>query len=329
MSKRFDNKKILYILAGLIVLLAVTFLVKIPREKSTIREILIELDTAKVNKIAVLPRAAEGDPFEFIKRDGKWLIQQKNIVSAPEKGVVENILLEVQNIRPKSLEAVDKTKWKEFNLTDSLAIRVKFLNEKGDDLADLMIGKFTYNPVNNQYASSNPYNIQGTSYVRLYGEKKVYGVEGFLSMSFSGKFKDYRDKSFLKLNKKDVTKISFVLPPDSSFMLNRKDSVWYAGEHVPDSTAIANYLNAISYMNGSDFRDSFKPVINPSCELLIEGNNLLNLSVKCYKGDNENEYILNSSLNPEVYFYSTRDGIFDKLFKSKKYFLTKPAKKVR
>ena len=60
--------------------------------------------------------------------------------------------------------------------------------------------------------------------------------------------------------------------------------------------------------------------------LSIEGNNLLSLSVKCYKGEHDNEFILNSNLNPEVYFSSRKDGIFDKLFKSEKYFLTKQLK---
>jgi hypothetical protein len=218
---------------------------------------------------------------------------------------------------------VDKSRWSDYNLTDSLATRVQLMNEKGKTLVDLMIGKFTYNPVNDPYARANPNNIQGTSFVRLYNEKKVYGVDGFLSFSFSGKFDDYRDKSFLKLKKEDVIKISFVMPADSSFILKKKDSVWHAGDRVCDSLAIANYLNAISYLNGQDFRDNFKPIVNPLCDLLIEGNNLLNLSVKCYRGEGENEYIISSSLNPDVYFSSKKDGLFEKLFKPEKYFLSK------
>jgi hypothetical protein len=98
-------------------------------------------------------------------------------------------------------------------------------------------------------------------------------------------------------------------------------------DHIADSLAVANYLNGLRYLNGENFKDDFKPVINPLCELSIEGNNLVNLSVKCYRGDNDNEYILNSSLYPDVYFSSTKDGIFDKLFKSEKYFLAKSEKK--
>jgi hypothetical protein len=327
MSKRFDNKRILYILAGLIVLLALTVMVKVPRERASIRSKLVEIDTARVNKIILTPRMNEGASFEFIKKSGRWIIQQGNIVAAPEKDVVQNILMEVQDIKPKSLEAVDRAKWKDFSVTDSLAIRVQFLDEKEKKLADLMIGRFDYSQANNQYVRSNPNGIQGTSYVRLSNEKKVYGVDGFLSLSFSGKFNDYRDRSFLSVSKNDVIKISFMLPSDSSFILSKKDSVWYAGSTITDSLATADYLNGLRYINGEEFRDNFKPAGNPVCELSVEGNNLLSISVKCYNGDKENEYILNSSLNPDAYFVSRKDGIFDKLFKSERYFITKSTKK--
>jgi hypothetical protein len=327
MSKRFDNKRILYILAGLIVILALTILVKVPGEKATIKEKLVEIDTARVNKIIIFPKINEGSHFEFIRRNGSWIIQQDNIIAVPEKDAVRGILMEVSSIRPKSLEAVDKSKWKDFNLTDSLATRVKFFDEKGKVLGDLMIGKFTYNRTGNPYADPNSGGIEGISFVRLHDDDKVYGLDGFLSLSFSGKFNDYRDKSFLKLNKDDVTRIILKLPADSSFILSKMDSIWHDGSHIADSLSVASYLNGLTFLNGQDFRDNFKPVSNPEYELTIEGNNLTNISVKCYKGDNDNEYFLNSSLNPDFYFSSKKDGIFDKVFKSEKYFLMKSSKK--
>jgi Domain of unknown function (DUF4340) len=275
----------------------------------------VKIDTSKVSGIIISPRISEGAPFEFIRRNGKWTIRQENLVAQPEKDAVQNILSEVMNIKPRSLEAVDKSKWKDFNLTDSLAIRVRFLDEKGKTMTDLMIGRFNY--------------IQGNSFVRLYDDKKVYGVEGFLALSFSGKFNDYRDKSFLKLNRQDVTKITFVFPADSGFVLSRKDSVWHASDQITDSLALANYMNSLRYLNGQEIKDNFKPAANPDYEMKIEGNNLLSISVKCFNAEGENEFILNSSLNPDVYFTSKKDGIFNSLFKNKKYFTTKSAKKPR
>jgi hypothetical protein len=49
----------------------------------------------------------------------------------------------------------------------------------------------------------------------------------------------------------------------------------------------------------------------------------LNISVKCYKNEDNDEFIVNSSLNPDVYFSSKRKDIPDRLFKPEGYFLNK------
>ena len=246
--------------------------------------------------------------------------QQGNIIAAPMKGAVGNIFTEILAIKPQSLAAIDKSKWQEYELTDSLATRVKFLNNRGKKLADLMIGKFTYKQVNNPYANYGGNNIEGTSFVRLSGEQEVYAVNGFLAFSLSGRFNDWKDKSFLKSKKEDITKVIFTLPADSSFVLARKDSLWFAGIHPADSLNMSNYLNSIGFIDGQDFMDDFKPVIVPAYQLVIEGNNLLNITVKCFKGIGQDEYIFNSSLNPDVYFTSKKNELFDQLFKPLSYF---------
>jgi hypothetical protein len=320
MSNRFDNKRLIFILGGLLVILLVTVIVKIPKEKSTIKERLVDIDTSSVYKIILIPKVTEGKPFEFVKENEKWTIRQGNIISAPMKGAVGKIFTEILAIKPQSLAAVSKSKWQEFQLADSLATRIRFQNKKGKVIADLMIGGFTFKQVKNPYAGYGGNNIEGTSFVRLFGEERVYAVEGFLSFSFNRKFNDWRDKSFLKCKKEDLTKITFTMPSDSSFILTKKDSLWFTGSQPADSLNISNYVNSIGYIDGQDFRDGYKPISPPKYQLTMEGNNLLNVTVKCFRGDGEDEYILNSSLNPDVYFTSNRNGIFDQLFKTQSFF---------
>jgi hypothetical protein len=76
-------------------------------------------------------------------------------------------------------------------------------------------------------------------------------------------------------------------------------------------------------INGQDIKDGFKPVLNPVYQMLVDGNNLINFSIKCYEGDSIDEYVLNSSLNPEVYFISKKNGVFGRLFKPQSYFQKK------
>src|SRR5665648_233032 len=144
MSNRFDNKKLLVLLAGLFAILLLTIIVKIPKEKATLKSRIIEFDTLEISKIIIYPRLNNGDPIEFNRNNSLWTVQQGTIISATQKGAVQNIFNELNGIKPQSLATLDKSKWKEFELTDSLATRVKFISSKGKVMADLMVGKFTY-----------------------------------------------------------------------------------------------------------------------------------------------------------------------------------------
>jgi len=326
MSKRFDNKTLLYLFAGLITLLLLTVLIRIPKQNATLKSKLVEFDTLSATKIIIYPRLLKDKPVEFIRNNGKWTVQQGSVVSAPQKEAVQEIFDQVLAMKPQNLAAVNKSKWKEFELTDSLATRIKILNKKDKLLADLMIGKFSYKQANNPYGGYGGYNVQGTSFVRLYDEKEVYGIDGFVSPFFSRNFNDWRDKTFIRFNKDDLMNISFTYPADSSFNLVKKDKAWMIGSQKADSSGTAGFISDFTSLDGQEIKDNFKPDLNPAYQLKIEGNNLLNINVKCYTGESTDQYILNSSLNPDVYYSSKKDGLFAQVFKSQNSFLKKKGK---
>jgi hypothetical protein len=323
MSSRFNNKYLFYLLAGLVVIMLITVLIKIPRENATLRSRIAEFDTSAVNKIIIYPKTLKTGSFEFERSKNKWLVKQGDIVSATQEGAVQNIFGEVLNLKPQSLAAVKKSQWKEFELTDSLATRIKFLDRKGKTLADLMVGKMSYRQQDNPYAGYGGNNVQVTSYVRLYNERNVYAVEGFISFTFNTKFDDWRDKTFIRSDKKDITKITFTYPADSSYTISKNGNVWQIAGQTADSARVAGYINSLGLLYGQNIKDNYQPVMSPVYQMLVEGNNLLNISVKCYKNEDNDEFIVNSSLNPDVYFSSKRKDIPDRLFKPEGYFLNK------
>jgi hypothetical protein len=322
MSKRFNNRNLIVILAGLLIILLITIIVKIPKQRSTIREKLVDLDSSKVATIVVTPGRSAGEPFEFVRENGQWSLRQGKIVARPAKNAVTTVFGNILDIKPGNLASVDRSHWKEYDLTDSLATRVKFTDSKGKTLADLMIGRFSFRQARDPYMNGRN-NVEGTTYVRLSDDSKIYGVEGFLGLAFSGKFDDWRDRTFIRCNKNDILKITFSFPGDSSYILVKKDHTWSIGEQTADSLKVSDYLNKISYMDGTEFADNYEPPAKPDYTLTFEGNNLLTFNVKCYYDPGTAKYYLNSGLNPDLYFSSKDDGIFRQIVVPRKHFLVK------
>jgi hypothetical protein len=323
MSKRFDNRRLLYLLSVLTAILILTILIKIPREKATFKSYIVDFDTSSVSKIILNNRISEGNSVEFNRSKDAWTVSQGKIVSAVEEGAVQNIFGEVLSIKPQSLASIDPSRFREFDLTDSLATRIKFLNSKGKILADVMIGKLDFKQPDKPNGGFGGNNIKMTSYVRLYDGKDVYAIDGLIPFSFNIKFDDWRDKTFISTGNHDITGIHFIFNADSSYNLIKKDLVWYAGNMKADSAVVANYLNSFVLMKGQKIRDGFNPVSNPEFQLLVSTDKGLKFSVSCYAGETDDEYILNSSSNTDVYFASNKSGLFGQLFKPQSYFLKK------
>jgi hypothetical protein len=322
MNKRFDNKRLLIILAGLAVILLLTFLIQRPRKNGTLKERIADFDTSAVVKVIIHPKAGKGNPFELDRKDNGWLVKQEDIVSPAVKGNVENMMGEVLGLKPGSLAAVKKSSWKEFELTDSAATRIEFLDKKGNTLSDIMFGKMSYKQDNSQYGGYGGNNLHVTSYVRLHNDKNIYAVDGFVSFTFNTGFNDWRDKTLIKADRKDFTRVTFTYPADSSFILAKNGNIWQADGKNADSTKVAGYLNSLALMNGYKIADNFKPDSDPVYKISVEGNNSLKVNLECYAGKGTDEYMIHSSMNPGLFFSAPWKDLPERLFRPASYFLT-------
>ena len=80
---------------------------------------------------------------------------------------------------------------------------------------------------------------------------------------------------------------------------------------------IEQYLNTLSYCSSTFFVDDYSPNINPDYVLTVEGNNMSPIVIQAFRKA-ENEFIINSSLNPRSFFKSEKSDLFSKIFIGKK-----------
>ena len=227
----------------------------------------------------------------------------------------------IDKLKPIQKVATDKSKWKEFKVTDSLSTRVQvFTGEKIK--SDFYIGGFDYTQSQN---NMNPYGqpqYSTRTYVRMKGKEDVYATDGQLTMAFNKNSNEFRDKTVLRLKKGDLTRLTYTYPADSSFTLYKEGGKWMINGLLADSTKVDKYLSSVSYLSSSNFVDNTTGIANnPYFLLKIEGNNFAQpIKISAFHADTANKYLVSSTLNKGVYFSGSKAGLANKLFVGKNKF---------
>jgi hypothetical protein len=323
MSKKINNKILVYIL---VIVTGIYALVKFYQHKftdNTLMVNLVNIDTSKVTKILLYPLSEGRNEIKFFKDGKEWKINKGKITADPETNSIQGLLTVLLEAKTQRLASRDKSKWSEYNLTDTTATQVKVY--EGDKLTlDMLVGKFSYQPSDDQYSKMYGGGGTGTTYVRLTNENEIYAINGFLAFSLNRQFNTFRNQSFIKLDRPAVNKLTFRYPGDSSFVVILTDKQWMVGDQKADSLKVAEYLNLMANKNASSFDDNFVPSLNPQCQLTFEGKDMKTVTVDAYIR-NQSDFMLNSNHNAKSWFSSGYKGIYSDVFKNKKDFL--PGKK--
>lgn len=291
MFRKINSKILVIIFAALLVLVVFIELVDAKKGNRTFKNELVKVAAEEVTSIEIYPKATNGNLIKIFRENNKWRTESEGNSYNADAATAGRMISELNSLKPKSVAATKKESWKKFEVTDSLGTRVKLL--KGSEvLADVMIGKFSF---------SQPRNT--TSYIRLTEDKEVYGVDGMLAMSFNRNVNSFRDRTIIKSNKTDWTKLTFEYPADSSFVLEKKGEKWMIGDMESDSALVTTYFAKIANLSDGSFADT-KPVVAPTHRLTIEGNNeMQKVEITGYFEDDDN-FILSSNLNSGSYFNS-------------------------
>lgn len=322
MYKKFNSKKLLVLL---VVLVAIVFAVVIYDAKKgdrSFRAEMIDADTARITKIMLFPKSEEGQVVELLRqKDDGWKVRSGKNLYNTDAMMINSMLGTLGEMKTLRVAGNDKSVWKEFDVTDSAAVRVKVYTGRKEK-SDLYIGRFNYQQPKNK----NPYDYynqqRGTmsTYVRLADEKTVYLVEGFLAMTFNRTPNDFRNKTIIRSDKKEWTRLSFSYPADSSFNLVLENGKWMINGLMADSALVDSYFNSISWVSSQNINDEAKP-LQPMYSVKIDGNNFTApIEVKAFPADTVNKFFVSSSQNEGVYFGDRDEDVIKKIFVGKNQF---------
>lgn len=311
------NTKVLIIV--LIVLAAVFVLSRIfrsPGLESNLRKTIVALDTAQVTEVRIQPASSRASEIRLVKEGKNWNVTSGKMKSATDINSVKSTLGTLHDLRTQRLATRKKEKWETYKVDDKGTHVTVF--EGLNKIADLNVGKTGF-----AQGGGGGYGSAYT-YVRLSDEDEVYTVDGFLESQFNRTFNDWRNKAFLRVNRDDITKITFKYPADSGFVLSKKDSVWMVDNEKADLPKVQSLLGQLSFKNMSEFADGFLAQSSAPFTLLIEGKNGMLASVEGWRdGD---QWTMESTEQHGVYFSAANSTVKDFWLRKKNLFPA-PARK--
>jgi hypothetical protein len=291
---RTANNKILGIIFGILVLIGIfLFVFDGGKTERTFREVLVDIDSSAVTEILIYPKSQNHKEVKLYKDKDGWRV---TLVSGGSAKVADqritSLFEQLLAIKPKRLAARDESKWNELQV-DSTGSRVKVF--EGSKLAlDLVIGRFSF---------QQPRTMN--TFVRLFNDKDVYEVDGFLDMTFNQGANIFRDGTVIKSDQSSWKQIQFAYPADSSFQMVKSGSNWLLNGKVTDSLKTANYLSRLANLSNNNFIDDVK--INttsaPTFSLNITTSDLKFIEIKGYQ--DSSQFVIHSSQNPDAWFDGT------------------------
>jgi hypothetical protein len=304
------NNKILGIIFGVLLLAAIfLFLFDGGKNERTFRDVLVNIDTSAVTEILIYPKSQNHKEVKLYKGENEWRVTLPSGGSAQVTNQrIRDLFTQLEAIKPKRLAARDESKWNELQV-DSTGSRVKVF--QGSQLSlDLVIGRFSF---------QQPRTMN--TFVRLYNDKDVYEVDGFLDMTFNQGANIFRDGTVIKSDYNTWQQFQFTYPSDSSFQLIKSGNSWLLNGKATDSLKTANYLNRLANLSNNSFVDNVKidPSSTPAYSLNITTSDLKFIEIKGYQ--DSTSFLIHSSQNPEAWFEGS--SLSKNIFVGKSSFLQK------
>lgn len=297
------NKVLLIVLFVLLCAFVGTKFFRSPALESNLDMDRFRIDTAALTSLVLrFPHNAERATLTFKRNDSSWTIHdgQKRAQIRPFE--IKRLLRALTNVKPERIVSRKKEKWHQYQVSDSSAMQLLALDKHDNEMAEWFVGK----------------KSQGSTYIRHTDASDIYAVAGDLRNDLDKEFNEWRDRTFLKVDKYLVDRLTFQYPADSGFVLEKKGAAWMIADSKADSTNVASFLNTIQQKELNRFEDEFSPSAHPVLTLMIEGV-AAPIYIKAWEKADD-DWILSSTLQQGTFF---RDSSFtEELFRGKKWFTT-------
>lgn len=311
--KKIDPWKLAVILLSLLLVFVAIRKFRSPQLEGNLPATLAKIDTAEVTALVITPAKDLAQPVKIVKAGG-WKLMKGDQAFRLEQGAGPNTVRVLTNLKPERMVTKRKEKWNEFNVGDSTGTRVQVL-AGNDVVADLVFGRSGFGQT-----ATQSYGGPAFTYVRLQDEEEVYAIGGFLDAQFNKTSDEWRDKSFMRLKKDSITRISFRYLGDSSFVLEKVLGKWVGPGAMVDSAEVKSFLGGMEYRNATTFA-ALAPAGPATVSVSMEQSGKVVGSIEAWPA--EGSWIVRSSHQPDTFFLMDAAGRKDVFVGRKRFEMKK------
>jgi len=274
------KRSTLVLIAILVVLILATVLVlQRPGEQSVRAGMgtpLLTLDSAAVDRLEI---TSTGGRIVLAREGGTWMLAEPIRYKA-DQTAVGTAVGQAGRMTIMALASSNPQKRGVFQV-DSTATLVRVF-EKETEKAAVRIGK------------AGPAYTQ--TYVRPEGSDEVYLVDGSMSWTFVKPAKDWRDRLIYATSKDSIRSVRFQYG-DTTFVLDRADTLWRVDGAAIEQSRVENLLIALASFTTDEFVDTaITAAGKPVGILTVDGVQIVFLPHPA-----TGRYYVRTSLSPQVF----------------------------
>jgi hypothetical protein len=308
--KKINNKVLVIGLAVLVGIFVISRLFRSPKLEGNIRKELVKLDTADISEIRMTTSGEQPKLVKLVREGNAWKAVQEDKSYPADKSALTSLLSTVADLNAVRMVSRKKDNWDSYNVGEKSTNVSVYTG--GSVEAEFRVGKTGFNQAPGGQQQFGRQGIEAFTYVRMADEEEVYMVNGFLEATFNRSINDWRDKSFLRFSADDVTRIDFRYPADSSYVVEKKDSVWTVAGRQAENHKVVSYLREFATRSETSFADGFDISAQPTYSIQFDGVNGPVATVDAWRQGEA--WYLRSSHQPGVVFLNNDARTMARLF---------------
>lgn len=311
--KNIKNSTLLIIFGLLVVISAAVYFYDRNKGERSFKSELFSIDSSSVTSIKIYAKGKSGEVLMLEGSGKNWHVKFKNKSYPADTSTIQQLIGAIRRAIPERVAGTDQSAWKELEITDSASTRV-VVDQGNVTVAYFRVGKLSMSQSSQGSGYGGRQGMTVKSHIRVAGDERVYVVDGFLSMMFRNEPSLYRNRMVCRFDKNLVTKLTFVYPGDSSFVMQKQGTMWMIGDRPADSVKTMTFINSLANAANNEFADESNMPVTFPYQLRVDGNSMPAVELNGAVDNAARRYFVKSSMNPGAVFGSASPSLFNQVF---------------